>query len=134
MRTAILIALAALLAAPARGQLPPGQGICEGSGTAAKASREFAENFNAANSAYAAADHAAAMNALERARPHAKSDMQRSYIAQTEIAIMIGAGADTAAIPKLEAALNDPCVKPAARQNLAKMLGEARAKAGAPKQ
>lgn len=134
MRTVILIALAAMAAAPAQGQLILENHVCDRGEVGAKASKPFAETLNAASTAYGAGDHAAALNALERARPHASNNVQRSAIVQIEIAIMVGVGAEASAIRKLEAALGDPCMKRAARLTFEKMLDQARAKAGVPQQ
>ena len=155
MRFLIPVALAAFLTGPAWAQLrlenepppptpPPYQyatpeqlaeargpdlGQCPSKG--GKATKPFAENINAASSAFAAKDYVAALNAMERARPHASDIFQRTALAQIEVASMLQLGGEIAAIPKLEVLVDDPCIGAATREGFRKSLEQARAKAAA---
>jgi hypothetical protein len=156
MRFLIPAALAALMAGPALGQRlrlenePPAPeptpyhyatpeqlaetrgpplGACERSSF--KATKEFAENINAASAAFGSKDYVAALKAVERARPHAQPGAQMSAVAQIEVASILQLGGEVAAIPKLEAILSNPCIRGTVRQDFTKILDEARAKAAA---
>ena len=157
MRFLIPVALAALLVAPASGQRlrlenepPPPEpqpyqyatpeqlletrgpplGVCERGPP--KASKEFAENINAASAAFGAKDYVAALNAVERARPHAQPGAQLSAVAQIDVAATIQLAGEIAAIPKLEAILRNPCIRGTVRQDFTRILEQARAAATAP--
>jgi len=134
MRFLISAAPAALLVSPAGAQVGLESDLCRGTEIGAKASKELAVNVNAASAAFIAQDYAAALNAVERARPHAADIAQRSVVAQIEVAVMVDAGAGAAVIPKLEAAILDPCLAAVTREGFTKSLEQARAKAAAPQQ
>ncbi len=106
MRHAILIALAAFLAGSAAAEQPPEVAAipdaCKNM-PIAKVSKEFALNFNAANTAYLAKDYAASLQAIEQARPHAASGIERSAITQMEIAVLLGQQRTDTALPLLRA-------------------------------
>lgn len=127
MRHAILIALAAFLAGSAAAEQPPEVAAipdaCKNT-PIAKVSKEFALNFNAANTAYLAKDYAASLQAIEQARPHAASGIERSAITQMEIAVLLGQQRTDAALPLLRAIVDDPCLTRAARINLGNILAE----------
>lgn len=151
MRCLIPVALAALPASPAWAQLrleneapPPAPkpyqyatpeqlaeargpelGACERSSF--KASKPFAENINAASSAFSAGDWVAALNAVERARPHAQPGAQMTAVAQIEVASIIQLSGEIAAIPKLEALVQSPCIGHGVRQDFTRILQQARA-------
>lgn len=154
MRCLIPAALAALMAGPALGQRlrlenepPPPEptpyqyatpeqlaetrgpplGACERSSF--KATKEFADNINAASAAFGSKDYVAALNAVERARPHAQPGVQMSAVAQIEVASIIQLSGEIAAIPKLEVLVASPCIGHGVRQDFSKILDQARAKA-----
>lgn len=156
MRFLISAALAALMAGPALGQRlrlenepPPPEptpyqyatpeqlaetrgpplGACQRG--PAKASKEFAENINAASSAFGAKDYVAALNAVERARPHAANGVQLSAVLQIEVASIVQLSGEAAAARKMEALLSDPCVPRNVRQNFTRLLEQARTAAAA---
>jgi hypothetical protein len=127
MRYAILIASAAFLAGPAFGKQPPEvlaiPDVCK-TMPMAKSTKEFAVNFSAANTAYQAKDYAGSLEAIEKAKLHAASGAERSAITQIEIATRLGLGDTEGATALLKAAVDDPCLGPAARKNFSNMLAE----------
>lgn len=127
MRHAILIALAAFLAGPAAAEQPPElrliPDMCKTT-PMAKVSKDFALNFNAANTAYLAKDYAGSLQAIEMAKPHASNGLERSAIAQMEIANLLGQNQTEAALPLLREIVDDPCLASAARLNMQNILAE----------
>ena len=127
MRYAILIALAAFLAGPAAAEQPPGLRLipdaCKNT-PMAKASKDFVLSYNAANAAYLAKDYAASALAIEQAKPHAASGLERTAITQIEIAVLLGQNQTEAALPLLRAIVDDPCLGSAARLNMQNILAK----------
>jgi hypothetical protein len=148
MRHVILIAAAALLAMPAEAQRlrleneppapvispPPPRAVppmpsletvafCrESYGRGIKATRDFAENINAASEALRARDWYGAIGAAALARPHAVPGFQASAVLQIEVAGYHGLGNRTALAEKLKAALEDACLNSSLRLNYSQML------------
>ena len=137
MRYAILIAAAAFLASPASGEQPPEVRLipvaCKNT-SMAKATEAFVVNFNAANAAYQAKDYAGSLEALDLARPHAASGLERSAITQIEIASLLGLGQTETVIPLLRVAIDDPCASRAVRKNFTQILADQEAAVGASQQ
>jgi len=97
---------------------------------AQKASKEFAENMNAASAAYGARRYAEALQKLDAASPHASNNQQKSVIEQVRVGVYCAQNNHVQCIASIEKARSLGNLPAGAAQNYDKLLVTAYEKSG----